>query len=124
MIQVYAEDKEKYLYMVEITDNFKLTIQSFVTLLCGIVISVIMFIVSYKAFDIGTVLFNVAIILLSFIILAYNVNCVQLGHCYTWSWILTIFYCIIVVLFIITIISSKGTTGIMKSMKSVKSARK
>lgn len=118
MIQVYAEDKENHLYMIQINDKFKLTIQSFLTLLCGVVISVIMFIVSYKAFDIGTILFNVAIILLSFCILAYNVNCVQFGQCYTWSWILTIFYCIIVVLFVITIITSKGPKGVLKSMKS------
>jgi hypothetical protein len=31
-------------------------------------------------------------ILLSVVLIAYNINCVQLGHCKIWAWVLTAVY--------------------------------
>lgn len=59
-------------------------------------------------------------VLLGGVLAAYNVNCVQVGSCTLWAWILTAFYVINAVIFLV------AGTGYMTKMgaKSLTKARK
>ena len=63
--------------------NKKITHNAYLTLLAGLVLSLTF------AFTIPHGVFIGLYILLMFTLLAYNVNCDQVGHCSMWAWILT-----------------------------------
>ena len=120
MMQVYPEEKDKNIKMVHLNDKMQVTLQSFLIIIFGIVFCIAIFIASYKVMPLGVVLLNIAIIIIAFGLQAYNVHCVQTGQCYVWAWILTVLICSVIVLFIVSMILSKGS---MSAVKSVKSAR-
>jgi hypothetical protein len=45
-------------------------------------------------------------ILLVFLLMSYNVNCAQVGHCHVWAWILTTIYIVYVILSVIIILTN------------------
>lgn len=50
-------------------------------------------------------------VLLAGALAAYNVNCVQVGHCQTWALILTVFYVINSVIIVVAGVSLKSFLG-------------
>ena len=92
--------------------GLKVSINAFLTFIAGLVFSVVVTIVMPFGAFAGMY------ILLIFTLFAYNVNCVQVGHCKTWAWILTILYVIYVVFLSIMLISNKES--FLKSFSSVK----
>lgn len=66
--------------------SVKITLAAFVTLVAGLVLAVALFFVG----SFGPILS--VYVLLVFMLLSYNVNCAQLGHCKVWAWFLTIVY--------------------------------
>lgn len=98
-----------------------ITFNAFLTLVAGLILSVVL------VFTIPTYgIFAGLYILLLFSLLAYNVNCVQVGHCYLWAWILTVVYLVyagIVVGILFTkkdVLVEKIGTKIGKSVASAK----
>jgi hypothetical protein len=68
--------------------QLKMTLPAFITAVCGFVAAVV---ISWKVnIMVGLV------VLPSFFIASYNVNCATVGHCTTWAWILTTLYVIYV----------------------------
>jgi len=57
---------------------------AFVTLICGLIISILISVSG--SIWLGIVTFGV------FLITTYNVNCVVVGNCTTWAWILMFIY--------------------------------
>ncbi len=77
----------------------KITFKAFLTLVAGVILALTVSVTLPYGVFLGLY------ILLIFSIMAYNVNCVQTGHCYFWAWILTVlylFYAAIAVFFLLT----------------------
>lgn len=66
----------------------KITFKAFLTLIAGLILALAVSVTLPYGVLMGLY------ILLVFSIMAYNVNCVQTGHCYFWAWILTVLYLI------------------------------
>lgn len=66
--------------------NKKITHNAHLTLVAGLILSLTF------AFTIPYGVFVGLYTLLMFTLLSYNVNCVQVGHCTLWAWILTAVY--------------------------------
>ncbi len=64
----------------------KITFKAMLTLIAGVILALTVSITLPYGVFLGLY------ILLIFSIMAYNVNCVQTGHCYFWAWILTVLY--------------------------------
>jgi len=87
---VKSENQDK-LVMISLGDNLKVTRAAFYTLVAGVVFALV---VAFTTPVWGPI---VAIVtLLIWMLAAYNVNCVQVGHCYTWGWVLTTVYLVTV----------------------------
>lgn len=79
----------------------KITLTAFLTFLAGLVLAVILpFVGSYG-------IFLSIYVLLLFVLLAYNVNCAQVGHCHVWAWVLTLVYVGYVALAVVLIFTKK-----------------
>lgn len=72
-------------YMVQFGQK-KITFKAFLTLIAGLILALAVSISLPYGVFLGLY------ILLIFSLMAYNVNCVQQGHCYFWAWILTVLY--------------------------------
>jgi hypothetical protein len=83
---VKTEDKNK-LVMISLGNHIKVTRAAFYTLIAGVIFAVT---IAFTAPVWGPVI--AIITLLPWILIAYNVNCVQIGHCYYWGWILATVY--------------------------------
>jgi hypothetical protein len=66
----------------------KIAQQAYLVVLVGIVLSIIVVAVSFNRQGIMVAL----VVLLSFFIYAYNVNCTIVGRCSVWAWLLTVLY--------------------------------
>ena len=106
---VTKEDKVKMVSLF----NKRITYNAYLTLLAGLVMSLTF------AFTIPHGVFIGLYILLMFTLLAYNVNCVQVGHCSMWAWILTAVYVIYAVIVVAFLIFKKDTVvaNIAKKLK-------
>ena len=69
--------------------KLNLTLPSFITAVCGIVVGI--------AASIKLNPFIGLIAVIPFLIAAYTVNCIVVGHCTTWAWVLTVLYVVNVV---------------------------
>lgn len=79
----------------------KITKAAFVTIHAGILLATVLaFVGPYGVF------ISIYVLLL-FSLLAYNVNCTQVGHCNTWAWILTFVYVFYVAIIIIMFFTKK-----------------
>jgi len=92
--------QEHDLVMIDLGDHVKVTRAAFLTLIAFIVVSIaIAFVVPVWGPITGLILLIIGMIL------AYNVNCVQVGHCYAWGWILAVFYLIYAAFMLIKLFS-------------------
>ena len=73
--------------MISLGENIKVTRAAFFILIAGIIVSLVL---AFTAPFIGPIIGLFALI--GVMIWAYTVNCIQVGHCYAWAWILTILY--------------------------------
>lgn len=81
------QEQERKLVMISLGDNIKVTRAAFCILVAGVILALVL------AFTIPFIGPIVALFTLLVVMLwAYTVNCVQVGHCYAWAWILTIIY--------------------------------
>jgi hypothetical protein len=78
---------------------------AFVTLICGLIISILIC-VSGQLW-LGILTFGV------FLVTTYNVNCVVVGNCTTWAWILMFVY----IFYVLSAVSV--ATGLSKSKNSL-----
>jgi hypothetical protein len=79
----------------------KISRAAFYTLFAGVVFAIVISVFIPYGIFIGVY------ILLVFLLLSYNVNCAQVGHCYVWAWILTFIYVTYVSLSVLIIITNK-----------------
>jgi type III secretory pathway component EscU len=92
----YSNERKEHVpvKMVSI-GQLHITIASLITFCCGIIVALMLLFVGPYG------IFMSVYVLLLFLVLAYNVNCAQVGHCNTWAWVLTaiyIFYTVIAVI--------------------------
>ena len=86
---------------------------AFVTLLCGLIVGVLL--AANGHFVLGIFTFGL------FLVTTYNVNCVVVGNCTTWAWILMFIY----IFYVLTVIGAASAYSDMKSrMMSVGSMSK
>ena len=111
-----TQEKDNNIHMIHITDDIEITMLSFLILVFGVIYGVAFVFVTYKILPPGDLILIVAIVLAAFCIASYNVHCTQVGQCYTWAWIYTIFVCIFVVMFIIRMIIFKGVGKPLKNI--------
>lgn len=95
--------------------ELSISLASFLTLLSGFVVAAIIMFASKKTVMLGLSTFLV------FCIVAYNVNCVQLGHCTTYAWILTILYIGYAAIFALLFFKNKKAFN--KKLNSMKSSK-
>jgi hypothetical protein len=81
------QEQEHKLVMISLGDNIKITRAAFCILIAGIILSLVL---AFTAPFIGPIIGLFALI--GVMLWAYTVNCIQVGHCYAWAWILTIIY--------------------------------
>lgn len=96
--------------------NIKVTWAAFINLIAGIILSSVL---AINIPDIGP--FIGLFVLLLWMILTYNINCAQIGHCKKWAWILTIFYLIYASFISIMLITNKDS--IIKKFKNMRNIR-
>lgn len=89
--------------------KIEMTRASFIVLLVGICTSVACLIIAPNLVGVIMAIY----FLLSVILVAYNINCTQLGKCYTWAWILTVVYILGAVLSVIKIVKMKSNMNDM-----------
>lgn len=66
--------------------SLKMTMPAFITAICGAVIGVSLLFVLPQLWPMSLMVVGASFIA------AYNVNCVVVGNCNAWAWILTTFY--------------------------------
>lgn len=113
-MQYYMNEKNGDVTMIKIGE-LSISLASFLTLCSGFVVAVIIMFASRKTFMLGLSTFLV------FCIVAYNVNCVQLGHCTTYAWILTILYIGYAAIFALLFFRNK--TAFYKKLNSMKKSK-
>ena len=99
--------------------SIKVCYPAFVTLICGLIISILIGVSGNIWLGILT--------LGVFLVTTYNVNCVVVGNCTTWAWILMciyIFYVLANVMIMTTLGKIKNNLGNIGSVGSVKSSRR
>ena len=106
-MQLYENENDSNIKMVKIGD-FQLTLQSFIVLVFGLVYVALVVAITFNVLPPVMLVMFAIILTLSFSISAYNVHCVQVGKCYTWSWILTFGMGIIIALFIVNVFTMKN----------------
>lgn len=85
----------------------KITVIAFSLLIIGVVFSV--FCLFFLPSSIGVI--ASLLIMLGFIFAAYNINCVLVGHCIIWAYVLMIVYLLNVVLVVMRLVSLKQVLG-------------
>jgi len=78
--------------------SIKMTLPSFMTLMAGVVLSIVMALRSKWLYSI--------VLLISFSLTSYTINCTVVGHCTSWAWVLAIFNTLNVV-FILFLVAMK-----------------
>ena len=96
---VDSEERKEHLAinMVSI-GSLQITVASLITFSCGVIIALMLLFTGPYG------IFVSLYVLLLFVVLAYNVNCAQVGHCTVWAWVLTavyLFYTVVAVLLFI-----------------------
>jgi hypothetical protein len=107
--------------LISLGEHTKVTRAAFYTLIAGLILSIVI----AFTFPVSGPLIGI-FVLLVWVLLAYNINCVQVGHCYTWAWILTIFYLIYIsfAVFALIIYNKKIVTNFGKSLNTSKKSMK
>jgi hypothetical protein len=116
-----STEEENALVMISLTTNIKLTRAAFYTLFAGLILSIVIaFTLPVYGPLIGIV------VLFVWMLVAYNLNCVQVGHCNNWAWILTVFYLVYIGFAIFALIyhNDKIAAKFGKSLNTVKKSRK
>lgn len=114
MYNVQSEDTQKNVSGMISVGSLRVTLPAFIVLVAGLVLAtVIAFTVPLPQVGIAFSLF----ILLAAIVTAYNVNCVQVGHCVAWGWFLAILN---VLYFVLMIILMSHHTDLVDSYKPQK----
>ena len=99
--------------------SIKVCYPAFVTLICGLIISILI--------GVGGNIWLGILTLGVFLVTTYNVNCVVVGNCTTWAWILMciyIFYVLANVMIMTTLGKIKNNLGNIGNIGSVKSSRR
>lgn len=92
----------------------EITLQSKIILVAGIILSITIAIFAPRPYNIWIAIYFLFVAMIA----AYNVNCAQVGHCYTWAWILTVTYVLSVILMLLgSFFSKKIGSTITKSVK-------
>ena len=81
------KEQEHKLVMISLGDNIKVTRAAFCILVAGIILSLVL---AFTVPFVGPIIGLFALI--GVMLWAYTINCIQVGHCYAWAWILTIIY--------------------------------
>ena len=76
---------------------------AFVTLLCGLIVGVLL--AANGHIILGIFTFGM------FLVTTYNVNCVVVGNCTTWAWILMFIY----IFYVLTVVGAASAYSDMKS---------
>ncbi len=92
--------------------TLKLTLPSFITAVCGLVIGAIIGI----KINIITGLLVVA----AAFVQAYTINCIVIGHCTTWAWILSSIYVLYAAIMIVLLFMSMAKGVPFKPMSKKK----
>lgn len=82
--------------------TLRLTLPSFITAVCGLVIGAI--------FGLKINIITGLLIVAAAFLQAYTVNCIVIGHCTTWAWILSSIYVLyaVIMIFILLVSMSYG----------------
>ncbi len=99
-------------YQIIQLGTLKMTLPSFITAVCGLVIGAVIGIKMHMI----TGLFVVAAAFLQ----AYTINCIVLGHCTTWAWILSSIYVLYAAIMIVLLFVSMSYGVPLKSMRKKK----
>lgn len=110
----YTTEKKDEVTMIKFGE-LSISLASFLTLLSGFIVAVLIMFASKKTFVLGLTTFLV------FCVVAYNVNCVQLGHCNTYAWILTILYMGYAAIFALLFFRNKSAFN--KKLNSMKKSK-
>ena len=78
---------DTFIYVIKF-GNVNISLNAFIIIICGFILCIIMTYLNKIRYDITIVPFFISLIV------AYNINCVEVGKCGTWSWILTCLYLI------------------------------
>jgi hypothetical protein len=98
--------------------SLKLTLAAFITLLSGVVLALGIALLG------GAFTFVSLYVLLLFVVIAYNVNCAQVGHCKVWAWFLTIVYVVYASIFTLAILTNKESIKKVFASKFLKKGGK
>ncbi len=96
MYPINLVKSEDSTYQIKVGNNvFSLNV--FIVVLCGLLVGIASVYLNPSRYDIAVMSLTPVIMSL---IAAYNVHCVEVGHCGSWSWLLTCLYFINAVIII------------------------
>ena len=102
---MYSEEKTNDVRTIDFF-GIKISLNAYIILIAGLIMCIILiFIAPY-----GPLFASIAFLMV--IAAAYNVNCVQVGHCKIWAWALTIFYIIFCIVNVMTMYATSKKKGI------------
>lgn len=108
------DSKNQSEYKMVSIGPFKITLAAFITFVAGIFVAIALLF----AGSIGPMMSLFTLFV--FMILSYNVNCLQLGHCNIWAWFLTIVYVIYATFVLVVSVSKRGELSNVLSPGKVK----
>lgn len=111
------DDDNRNVKMMNIGD-IKISRAAFLTLIAGIILSTV---IAITIPGVGPIIGLV--LLLLWMLITYNINCVQVGHCNKWAWILTTFYLVYVGFAVMLLINKKDMFIAKFSPKNIKSKK-
>jgi hypothetical protein len=101
--------------------KLKLTLPSFITAVCGIIVGLA------TSIKINPFVGLAAVV--PFLIAAYTVNCTVVGHCTTWAWVLTVLYVVNVAIVFLGVsfldsTKSRVSTLVSPNLKAISKSKK
>ena len=108
-----SNDMNKFAKKTIKVGNLHICYPSFIILVGGLLLSILI--------SIYNIWFGIAM-LGTFLIISYNINCVIVGNCVTWAWVLMIIYVIYIVIGVSATVNNKLIVSSM-SKKSSKSSK-
>jgi hypothetical protein len=99
-------------YQIIQIGTLKLTLPSFITAVCGLVIGAIV--------GVKINLITGLLVVAAAFVQAYTINCIVLGHCTTWAWILSSIYILYAAIMIILLFISLGKRIPLKTLSKKK----
>jgi hypothetical protein len=92
--------------------GIKISLNAYIILIAGLIMCIILiFVAPY-----GPLVASISFLLV--IAAAYNVNCVQVGHCKIWAWVLTIAYIIFCIVNVMTMYATKKGKNMINAASS------